>query len=317
MSPSPYFEAITSPSAYKKQFQKENAVPFPQVSFHAASSWEREHLFAFRVVRRKPRDVILPMLQHFTSVADVAGSSNEIKRFFEGPETTSEVQSEHALVRSAKYSATLGQVWAAMAAFNEAENQYKRPHEEEDNDAHAEPDEEIEGGGDEPKDKDQDEDRREDDRANSAKRSRQALSRPGMVSYSHIRFGSSDPTEPDPLPSSQSSVGYVSSSVPSKDMQPEDATVRLISCTLRHILYHAAPQDSDFPSDVIEFRDTKRRLVVRLSENKEITAIDDGGLCLRRYRKGSGFLVDDDSVALLEAKKQFQHVDDGAPAISD
>ncbi|KAJ5804203.1 uncharacterized protein N7518_000506 [Penicillium psychrosexuale] len=69
-------------------------------------------------------------------------------------------------------------------------------------------------------------------------------------------------------------------------------------------------------SSVVEFRDVKLRTRAVLGGNK-ITAIDDGGLCIRIEAKDNKFILQNDHVAILEAKRKFQCLEEGKPIISD
>ncbi|KAL4939479.1 hypothetical protein BDV06DRAFT_214247 [Aspergillus oleicola] len=57
-----------------------------------------------------------------------------------------------------------------------------------------------------------------------------------------------------------------------------------------------------------------RRTVIR---KRQIIAVDDGGLCLRQQTSDGGFVLAKSHVAILEAKPQFQSLEDGRPVISD
>ncbi|CAG7965733.1 unnamed protein product [Penicillium nalgiovense] len=70
-------------------------------------------------------------------------------------------------------------------------------------------------------------------------------------------------------------------------------------------------------SRVVEFRDLKLQASAHLPLiNKSINAIDDGGLCLRIQDEGS-FTLLDGRVAILEAKRNFDLLEEGKPIISD
>lgn len=81
---------------------------------------------------------------------------------------------------------------------------------------------------------------------------------------------------------------------------------------------NAPPQDSGDLQTVIEFRDAKRRLtgITASLLRRKIVAVDDGGLC-RRKAQSDIFAIDKERVAIIEAKKQFQCVENGRPTISD
>ncbi|KXG52851.1 uncharacterized protein PGRI_081070 [Penicillium griseofulvum] len=114
-----------------------------------------------------------------------------------------------------------------------------------------------------------------------------------------------------------SSAGYVDSESHMLLASPEDETLRLASCVIRHILYFGTPQDSVDLGTVVEFRDAKVRIAVQSPLlNRKIVAIDDGGLCLRKEFNGRFELIKN-HLAILEGKRQFQCLEDGRPVISD
>lgn len=113
-------------------------------------------------------------------------------------------------------------------------------------------------------------------------------------------------------------MGYVDSDTHYLSITPEDDTKRLASCVIRHILYFAPPQDSAPRPVVVEFRDAKTRWAGKtVIRRQQIVAIDDGGLSLRRQKPGGGFALMKNHVAILEAKTQFQCLENGQPGISD
>jgi hypothetical protein len=98
---------------------------------------------------------------------------------------------------------------------------------------------------------------------------------------------------------------------------PEDETLYLASSVIRHILCHAPPQDQAHLPRVVEFRVAKRFIAAQTNQVR-IRASDDGGLCLRERREPEGrFVVTDEHVALLEAKRDFQQIKDGRPVVTD
>lgn len=132
-----------------------------------------------------------------------------------------------------------------------------------------------------------------------------------------------DSSSPLPLSTSfhgsqTSSLGYVDSYTHYLGVAPEDNTLRLASCVIRHILYFAPSLDSASNSKVVGFRDAKIRLTRRtVIRNRQIVAVDGGGLCLRQQTSDGGFVPAKSHVAILEAKPQFQCLEDGRPVISD
>ncbi|RAL02363.1 uncharacterized protein BO80DRAFT_492520 [Aspergillus ibericus CBS 121593] len=289
MAPTPYFSRVTSESAFRARFEAENGRNFSDLPHVAASSWGRSHLLACRVVRREPLRSILPILSPYIVPSDwQPSSSNEIDAFLQGPDSTLMAQSEHYLVRGSHCGPSLGQVWAAMAMFKGSQGRRRQ--------GISDLQMEGEGGDDSDSDSDSDTEIR-------SKRPRRGTYQGEFVDSSTIQVGSSSPVHDSSQGSS--SVGYTDPESHTFGVAPEDETLRLASCVIRHILYFAPPQDSVLEPTVVEFRDAK------------MIAIDDGGLCLRRQEPGKGFLVVKDHVALLEAKTQFQCLKNGRPIISD
>ncbi|CEJ62668.1 hypothetical protein PMG11_11162 [Penicillium brasilianum] len=148
-----------------------------------------------------------------------------------------------------------------------------------------------------------------------AKRPRRNTLQEDYVDSRTIQVGSSSPQEISSQESS--SVGYVDPVSHRLLAAPEDETIRLASCVIRHILYFGAPQDSVELSTVVEFRDAKVRLTAYTPVlRRRIVAIDDGGLCLRKELNGC-FAVSKNHLAILEGKRHFQCFENGRPIISD
>jgi hypothetical protein len=155
----------------------------------------------------------------------------------------------------------------------------------------------------------------DDEFGGRAKRPRRSTFQEDYVDSSILQVGSSSPQADSSH--GASSIGYVDMEAHILMASPEDETLRLASCVIRHILYFAPPQDSGNLQSVIEFRDAKTRLTVSTPVlRRKIVATDDGGLC-RRLESGDVFTVDKERVAIVEAKKQFQCLDNGRPIISD
>jgi hypothetical protein len=51
--------------------------------------------------------------------------------------------------------------------------------------------------------------------------------------------------------------------------------------------------------------------------DRQIVAIDDSGLCLRRQNENRYFILANNHIAVVEAKAQFQCLESGRPIISD
>jgi len=299
MASSPYFKYITSESAFRTRFQTENRKDFRELENVAASSWGRSHLFACRVVRRDPQRNILPILSQYTRHTDIQSAPDQIKLFLQGPDSSFINQSEHYLVRGSNYSISLAQIWAAMSTFKGSQDRRMENV--------------LAQQG-------QDESEQDDDpESRYSKRVRRYTNQSDFVESSGIQAGSSSPLQEGYSSSARdSSLGYIDSDTHFLSVSPEDDTIRLTSCVIRHILYFAAPQNSAWNPKVVEFRDAKTRLTATTPEQRRrIVAIDDGGLCLRRKVPSRGFGLVDNYVAILEAKTQFQCLENGRPIISD
>ncbi|KAJ6150868.1 hypothetical protein N7470_007462 [Penicillium chermesinum] len=304
MAYSPYFASITSESAFKTRFKAENRQVFENLRNAAASHWDRGHLFACRVVRREPQRNILPVLSRYTTPTDIDSASDEIKLFLKGPDMGSMAQSEHSLIRGSNYSISLAQIWAAMAMFKGSPDRRTQNITKDDDIVEEDsiiPADELE--------------------TRHPKRARRFTNQPGFVESGSIQVDSSSPLAEGSSHSSspqESSLGYVDSDLHILAVSPEDDTMRLASCVIRHILYFGAPQHSNWNPKVVEFRDAKIRLdAITTRRERHIIAIDDGGLCLRKHEPTKGFVLVNNHIAVLEAKTRFQCLQNGRPIISD
>ena len=301
MTSTPYFDSIISESAFKTRFQVENAKCFSQLENVAASCWGRSHLFACRVVRREKQRSFLPSLSHFIAPSDIQSPSDEIKAFLRGPDWTLMAKSEHHIVRSSNCGLSVAQIWAAMATYRG--NRDRRTREvfpiQEQIETLPENENVVE--------------------TREPKRVRRHTFQPDFIDSSGIQVGSSSPPHHDSHHDSQgSSLGYVDRDMHFLGRTPEDDTLRLASCVIRHILYFAPPQESALQPVAVDFRDAKIRLAATtLVEERQIVAIDDGGLCLRRQTPRGDFILAKNHVAILEAKTQFHCLENGRPIISD
>ncbi|KAI2741992.1 hypothetical protein DTO013F2_8655 [Penicillium roqueforti] len=293
MAHSPYFNTVTSKSSFTARFGAENKKLFSQLHDVGASDWGRDHLFACRVIRRDAQHSILPILSKYQFPSDLQ-SSPEIVKFLNGPDGVHMTLSEHRLVRDPTCGISLGQVWGALAMFKGSEERRGRDSskvspDESDNDAEPSP-------------------RRPRERI-------QRIAQRGYVDSREMQVGSSSPAADGSQ--GTSSVEYIDAESHRLLASPEDETLRLVSCVIRHILYFAPPQDAANMPAVVEFRDAKTRLSARTPKLKrKIIAIDDGGLCLREESRGL-FKVLKSRVVILEAKRQFQCLENGQPTISD
>lgn len=286
-----YLNRVTSVSAWGRLNASKDEQNFTGLNT-SASSWRQDHLLACRVIRREARPGLLPILSQFSLKSDLQDASAEIKAFIRGPHSALMSQSEHFIVRSTTCT-TLAQVWAALATFIDDSGRRSISIAQSVSD----------DGTDSP----------------PAKRPRRKTIEQGFVDSGEMNVGSSSPQREGSTDGSHvSSIGFFDSSTHRLRITPEDDTVRLASCVIRHILYYAAPQDAISNSVVVDFRDAKTRVAaVTATEEQRIVAIDDGGLCLRREKPEGGFILVDNHVAILEAKTQFQCLENDKPVISD
>jgi hypothetical protein len=286
----PYFTSITSESSFRTRFDLERAKLFSQLHNVAASDWDRSHLFACRVICRSARPNVLPILAGHSHLSDIL--SPEISKFVKGPKPDYFTRSEHYLVRDNQYGMSLGQIWAAMATI-------RGPQDNRITDFRISTD-----------DKSDNDDDREVKRIR-----RRTLQDDGFVDSGVIQIGSSSPVAEGSQ--GTASVGYIDYETHFLLDSPEDETLRLASSVIRHVLYFAPPQDLVTSPIVVEFRDAKARLATSTPGlGRKLVATDDGGLCLREESNGA-FRVSKNRVAILEAKRHFQWLEEGRPGISD
>ncbi|KAM3428694.1 hypothetical protein NHJ13734_008499 [Beauveria thailandica] len=309
----PYLHLIKSQADFKKNFVDEEAPLFAELKNEPASKWGRKELFACRVLP-KQGDHNLPCLKSFKSTERF--TTAQMKAFVDGPVDPADLGgSELALVR--KYGHSLGQLWAALAAFTGPPERRK---------PFSPPDEGSGGGDNGNNDDDGNNNGGGGDGARWPKRARHSTQQQGFVDSSTLKFDSNSP-----IPSSQGSqgsLGYVDAESHALAAGPEDDTLRLITCALRHVLYFAAPNNEPNAAAVVEVRDAK----IRLDNNigvRSLVAVDDGGLCLREpqifeHRRSDGSLCQrtvyttaNNHVLMLETKRMLQCLTQGVPIISD
>jgi hypothetical protein len=307
--PGHYFNRFTTASQFTDSYVKH----ISQLSMTSASGWGFDHLLACRVVVREARQQILPILSPYSKSSDTMGPV-EIVKFVDGPDYLHFEKSEHSLVRNFGYSISLAQTWAALAAFK-GNRDFQRT--QQSIDASNSDDGSHSGmeysDSDFPMDIDSDGD---NDARTSGRpaRERKTNQNPAFVHSGEMQVASSSPHAASSH--SASSTGHIDGAEQKLRATVEDDTLRLVSCAIRHVLYFGAPQDCNDMSDVVEFRDLKLRATnIVQSIGKPIKATDDGGLCLR-VRDEDNFILTNDRVAILEAKR-FHALEDGKPTISD
>lgn len=152
-----------------------------------------------------------------------------------------------------------------------------------------------------------------DERRVHPERERQPMSRQGFVDSTHMQVGSSSPIQSSPPKSPSSEEADVSMNTVDEDendarrSKPEEVTVNLISSFLEHILHVCLRQRLSEHGEVrvrVE-RKTSRTTVA----DQDVTAEDDGGICRAKPSEGYGWKVEDDFLAIIEAKKAFQRIE--------
>ncbi|KAK3694152.1 hypothetical protein B0T22DRAFT_437255 [Podospora appendiculata] len=137
---------------------------------------------------------------------------------------------------------------------------------------------------------------------------RQAQQHPDYVDSSHIQIASSSPV-PDSHQSSSfasDNVGYVSREEHTRRAISEDATVELASAFLRHALVYCQLQN-------ITSADSSSLLLLEYSGMRR----PDGEIALLDKHSAAHFVRHGEVLALLEAKKHFNLIQDGRPVITD
>jgi hypothetical protein len=100
-------------------------------------------------------------------------------------------------------------------------------------------------------------------------------------------------------------------------LSTEDQVLHLANCVIRHCLVYGQPvPNKNQPlNPVVELWMDKRQLKPTLGPIT-LSAIDDGGLCRRVKTEAGDFVIDDNYVAILEAKKECK-IMDGDQVIQD
>ena len=98
----------------------------------------------------------------------------------------------------------------------------------------------------------------------------------------------------------------------------EDRTVHFIGSLVRTIINRLSPGEQSPDDPVVEYRFSRQLWKAQLDDGRTLSAVDDGGVDLRRRDPDSdAFLPATSSVALLEAKPRMFVVEDGQLVISD
>jgi len=315
----PYFNTVTSPSQFKRHVPKVGgtgnlAEIRASRGGDSGSTWTTKHLFAFHVVvqGKGPRGTTLSHLEQHVTLKTFARVSDKMKNFLDGPSPGHYGMTEREMVH--RYGVTLGQIWAAAAKF--ANSAPSTPVEE------MMPDEEEEEDG-------------SDGRTRAKKRrgehgdveevptkrirKRRSFSEftpsDTMVVASSPFRGANSNLPSSPIDSSQPCIPADASD---KNGPREEATLRLATLAIRHLLYNCPPQDgrnvdSSDTDVVVDVRDEPIRRTQRLHHNQWMTAEDDGGLRILAGRQP----LEGGPLILFEAKRHFEEIIDDRPVFSN
>lgn len=69
--------------------------------------------------------------------------------------------------------------------------------------------------------------------------------------------------------------------------------------------------------ELAEFRDEKISLSVKTPVGQILRAVDDGGICYLTLASSGRYHTIDSHMAMIEAKKRFQNIENGQPVITD
>ncbi|KND91820.1 hypothetical protein TOPH_03346 [Tolypocladium ophioglossoides CBS 100239] len=252
-----YYDTIRNPSTFVKRASSER-----MKNFHflhqlkdwktAVSSWDREHLFACRLICSAPQRR-LPLFVEGNFYPVHLRVHECIRRLIMGPPNHATLADKWEPQILKQYEPdTLGYVWAALAPFLRAEAA--------------------------------------NDQSSTAASRRSTRERAiperfgDFESSTDYQIGSSSPTGRDSVASGGSSIGYTE-----KMSAPllEDLTIRLASCFIRCVLNYAEPLNTTPP--FIHFRDERRAYSYAAQTTRFFEAIDDGGVQL--FTNGQMFQV--------------------------
>lgn len=268
-----YFERVVNESTYNQIAR--GSQPLDELNNVSSSAWDDRHLTACHVIVGSRNNKLLPRLKQIPRDDLEDDMRKQIDNFVNGLDEERQNQLENELVHDPEVGTSLAQIWDALYNLDASESGQTST-------------ESLE------KRSCQDNSGEDTDGPRYPKRSRTAVSKPGYVDPGNV-FTSSPPRSSQCDPPSSQTEGYVESMSP-RGVVLEDYTVRLAFCILRHILYHCQKPDSSY----VEVRERQRASVS--INGREVTAIDDGGLCLtspgrNKTRK---------SIVLLEAKRRLE-----------
>lgn len=137
MAPSAYFNLVTSPSVFEAQYAAEGGKRFQEITAASASNWDREYLLACRVVRKPRQEAILPSLAAFVPTLQGPAPNDQMAGYLAGPDPLHRQLGESRLVHI--YGVSLGQIWAALGAFEIPAGDSEAEEAADDNDDHEQP----------------------------------------------------------------------------------------------------------------------------------------------------------------------------------
>ncbi|KAL8382859.1 hypothetical protein RB595_006573 [Gaeumannomyces hyphopodioides] len=135
-----------------------------------------------------------------------------------------------------------------------------------------------------------------------------------------MQVGSSSPTYPSSEDDFQGrgDSDFIAKEEHGKDTLPEDATVVLVSAFLKHALIWCPGQaPSDNRKALLEFSPVRQKIIAHLPDGVKFEATSDGEIFRLEPKHGRFNHVRDKVIALVEAKRRFETVQDGKATISD
>jgi hypothetical protein len=278
---SSYFERVINETTYNQKAR--GAEPLGELNNVSSSAWDNRLLVACHVIIGSRNRNYLPRLEAVVGRPEDdledGNMRSQITKFIDGLDQQRKGQLENQLVHDPEVGTSLAQIWDSLYNVDSSESGQTALQE-----TSTESSE---------KRSIQDTSTEDQDASRYPKRSRTTVDNPGFVDPGD--FLSSPPRSSQDLPTSSPTEGYVES-MSRKGLILEDYTVRLVFCVLRHVLYHCQKPDSSY----VEVRERQR--ASSNIDGREVTAIDDGGLCLTSTGRNRTLK----SIILIEAKRQLE-----------
>ncbi|KAM0259982.1 hypothetical protein ACHAPA_010479 [Fusarium lateritium] len=278
---SSYFKRVINKTTYNQEAR--GAIPLSEVNNISSSAWDDRHLVACHVITGSKNKSYLPRLEaavgRLEDDLEDGNMRSQITKFIDGLDEQRKGQLENQLVHEPEVGISLAQIWDSLYNVDSSESGQTTPQK---TSAESSKKRSI-----------QDTSTEDQDASRYPKRSRTTVDNPGFVDPGD--FTSSPPGPSQDHPTSSLTEVYVES-MSRRGIISEDYTVRLVFCVLRHVLYYCQKPDSSY----VEVRE-RQRASIKI-DGREVTAIDDGGLCLTSTGRDRTLK----SIVLIEAKRQLE-----------